>query len=137
MSESSAMLKNWKGTDIKIRGKRVVGKTAYEVGLVVESIAKSLSAIKTGRLKGSITTQSRDKGTRPDSPATGNDVIEKPGDNNEVLVGTAVEYAPYIEYGTVRHGAQPFLRPALDLARGNAVAVGMKNGKREFTGYLK
>jgi HK97 gp10 family phage protein len=35
-------------------------------------------------------------------------------DENEV--GTDVEYAPFVEYGTVNMPAQPFLRPAADTA---------------------
>lgn len=34
-----------------------------------------------------------------------------------VDVGSAVEYAPYVELGTSRMAARPFLRPALDAAR--------------------
>lgn len=33
------------------------------------------------------------------------------------IVGTDVEYAPYVEYGTSRSPAQPFLRPALGAAQ--------------------
>lgn len=32
----------------------------------------------------------------------------------EAEVGTNVEYAAYVEYGTSKQGAKPFLRPALD-----------------------
>lgn len=32
------------------------------------------------------------------------------------VVGTDVEYAPYVELGTSRMAAQPFLRPALSAA---------------------
>lgn len=34
--------------------------------------------------------------------------------NTEAAIGTNVEYAPYVEFGTKRMKAQPFLRPALD-----------------------
>lgn len=34
-----------------------------------------------------------------------------------VDVGTAVEYAPYVELGTSRSPAYPFLRPAMEAAR--------------------
>lgn len=35
-----------------------------------------------------------------------------PVTSNEVHVGTEVEYAPYVEYGTSRMSAQPHLTPA-------------------------
>jgi HK97 gp10 family phage protein len=56
--------------------------------------------VRTGRLRGSITW--------------------RPGHDNEgpyVDVGSAVLYAPYVEFGTSRMPAYPFLRPALEAAR--------------------
>jgi len=128
---------DWNGDEVKIIGHRVVRKTAYETGLVVEGQAKVLTPVKTGRLAGSITTQASDHGNNVRSPATDTDKINAPTDAMEVLVGTAVDYAPYVEYGTRRSGAQPFLRPALDLAKGNVLTIGRKNGKAEFKDYLK
>lgn len=143
-------LENWKGQDVKIKGKKVVNKSAFEIGLVVEGQAKLLCAVNYGYLAASITTQSDTKGTELESPSKygkeapppGHQVssfkkIDKPNDDNEVLVGTAVDYAPYVEFGTVRSNAQPFLRPALDLAKGNWVTIITKNGKQEFGDYLK
>jgi len=36
-----------------------------------------------------------------------------------VRIGTAVEYSPYVEFGTRKAAAQPFLRPAVDNNREN------------------
>lgn len=129
--------RGWNGTDVKLKGKRVVNKSAYEIGLVVEGQAKALCAVKTGRLAGSITTQADVIGTQQEPPATGNDVIARPIDDSDVFVGTAVEYAAYVEFGTVRSTAQPFLRPALDLARGKALTIVDNNGRFEFREYLQ
>lgn len=63
-----------------------------EVGLVAEGYAKRLCPVDTGRLRNSITHV-----TRPD--------------DNAVYIGTNVEYGQYVEYGTLRQKAQPFLRP--------------------------
>lgn len=60
-------------------------------------------AVRTGLLRGSITWR---PGIDAKSPY--------------VDVGTAVEYAPYVEMGTSRMEARPFLRPALEAARANA-----------------
>lgn len=143
-------LENWKGQDVKIKGKKVVNKSSFEIGLVVEGQAKLLCAVNYGYLAASITTQSDTKGTELESPSKyGKETpppdhqvssfkkIEKPGDNNEVLVGSAVDYAPYIEFGTVKSNAQPFLRPALDLAKGKALTITTINGKQEFGDYLR
>ena len=39
-------------------------------------------------------------------------------DKRTVRVGTNVHYAPYVEYGTVKMRAQPFLNPALEAEKG-------------------
>lgn len=72
----------------------------------VESAAKVNASgapgpnVRTGRLRGSLTWA--------------------PGEENGepyVDVGTNVEYAPYVELGTSRMSARPYLRPALEAAR--------------------
>lgn len=64
-----------------------------EVGLVAEGYAKRACPFDTGRLRNSIT-HIVDEGTR------------------HVIIGTNVEYAPYVELGTRRKKPQPFLKPA-------------------------
>lgn len=63
------------------------------IGLTAEAYAKLLCPVDTGRLRNSI------------SHAV--DEREK-----AVYIGTNVEYAPYVELGTSRTKAQPFLKPA-------------------------
>jgi HK97 gp10 family phage protein len=70
--------------------------------------------VDTGRLAGSITWATDKKRSAVEPPATGRDAVDSPKDEWTLHVGTAVEYAPYMEYGTKRTGAQPYLRPALD-----------------------
>ncbi len=139
MSHSIETTLAWNGADVIIRGRRVVNKTAYETGLVVEGQAKELCKVRTGYLRGSINTQAAGRGTNPEPGDDGRVApkIAPPRDDQEVLVGTAVDYGPYIEFGTVNGDAQPFLRPALDLAQGKAVSIGVKNGRQEFGSYLK
>lgn len=64
-----------------------------EVGIVAEGYAKRACPVDTGRLRNSIT-HILDEGTR------------------HVIIGTNVEYAPYVELGTRRQKKQPFLKPA-------------------------
>jgi hypothetical protein len=133
----STVSQEWHGEEIKIMGKKVVGLSAYETGLVVEGQAKELCPIDTGRLKGSITTQSPTQGTSPRGVGSvAGDVIQKPSDPMEVLVGTPVAYGPHMEFGTIKTDAQPFLRPALDLARGQEVTIVERNAKFHFKQYL-
>ena len=59
-----------------------------------ESYAKQLCPVDTGRLRNSITHQQIDAKTE--------------------VIGTNVKYAPFVELGTKRQKAQPFLRPAAE-----------------------
>lgn len=66
-----------------------------EVGLVAEGYAKRACPVDTGRLRNSIT-HIVDEGTR------------------HVVIGTNVEYAPYVELGTRHQKAQPYLKTAAE-----------------------
>ena len=67
-----------------------------KAALRIERTAKELVPVDTGTLRNSIT-----------------HVV----DNNTAKVGTSIEYAPDVEYGTSSQKAQPFLGPALTLNR--------------------
>lgn len=75
----------------KARG--AVQKAAFDV----EARAKELVPVDTGALKNSIQS-------------------EMTGDLSAV-VAVGMEYAPYVEYGTSRGAAQPYLTPAADMVR--------------------
>lgn len=61
------------------------------IGLQAERYAKEECPVDTGNLRNSITNAVDDK---------------------SAYVGTNVEYAPYVELGTSRAKAQPFIKPA-------------------------
>jgi HK97 gp10 family phage protein len=72
------------------------GKYLKRQAIRVQRGAKQRCPVDTGRLRSSIT--------------------EALGEDSQGLVariGTNVEYARHVEFGTVRMRAQPFLRPAL------------------------
>ncbi len=138
MSYKTDVEQAWRGREVKFKGRRVTGKTMFEVGLVVEGLAKLLPPIDTGRLAASITTQAMSHGTSPEGKgAQPGDKIQAPNTGNEVFVGTPVFYGPYIEFGTMRNAARPFLRPALAIARGDALTIFLKNGKAEFKDFVR
>lgn len=70
-----------------------IGVALEEIGLLAEGYAAEKCPVDTGHLRGSITHE-----------------VDSGGD--AVYIGTNVEYAPYVELGTSRQKAQPFLRPA-------------------------
>ena len=72
---------------------RAIDRALEEIGLAAEGYAKRACPVDTGNLRNSIT-----------------HVVDSAED--AAYVGTNVEYAPYVEMGTSRTAAQPFLRPA-------------------------
>ena len=72
---------------------KVTPRFLEEAGVIVQGSAKRIAPVDSGNLKGSITR-------------------EKFHDRAEV--GTNVEYAEHVEYGTKHMTAQPYLRPAID-----------------------
>ena len=47
--------------------------------------------------------------------------LNTPVEKGQAIVGTNIEYAPYVEFGTRRQEAQPYLGPALEITRQRAV----------------
>lgn len=91
------------------------------VGIEVEGRAKLICQEKhivdTGRLRNSITHATKTnpgKSSYTDNAGNAYDNGAAKGTPEEktVYVGTNVEYAPYVEMGTVKMAARPFLRPA-------------------------
>lgn len=83
---------------------QVLADAAFLGGHVVRSDASRRAPIKTGNLRASMTVES----------------VSSSRDHAEVAVGPS-RHAPYgifVEFGTRRMSAQPYLRPALDANRG-------------------
>ncbi len=78
-----------------------IRKAAYDI----EAYAKAVVPVDTGNLKNSIQTTME-------------------GDLT-AIVGTHVEYAPYVEYGTYKMAARPYLGPAAEAVR-SSLAVAMR-----------
>lgn len=66
-----------------------------EIGQVAEGYAKKKCPVDTGRLRNSIT-----------------HAIEDGDSGGRAVIGTNVDYAAYVELGTSRQKAQPYLKPA-------------------------
>lgn len=140
-----------------------IERTLVTAGIMIEGDAVARVPVDSGRLKGSITYATRKKQTRPSGNAKSDDGVSTPRDEWTVHIGTNVEYAPHIEYGTKKtytirpvsakvlrfkvdgkwvftkkatigpKRAQPFLRPAFDNNR-NAI---QRMGLREVDKGLK
>ena len=66
-------------------------RSLEKIGLVAEGYAKKACPVDTGRLRNSITHEVEDE---------------------NVYIGSNVEYAPDVELGTRKQKAKPFLKPA-------------------------
>lgn len=73
--------------------KKTMERALEKIGMVGEAYAKEECPVDTGTLRNSI------------SHAV---------DDNTAIIGTNVEYAPYVELGTSKMDAQPYLRPAVE-----------------------
>lgn len=69
-----------------------VKKAVKMIGMQAERNVKTVTPVDTGRLRGSITHES---------------------DSDTAYVGTNVYYAPYVEFGTYKMAAQPYLKPGI------------------------
>ena len=67
-----------------------------ECGMDAEYYATKACPVDTGRLRASITHE-----------------VEGVGRGIQMVIGTNVEYAPYVEDGTTRQTAQPFIKPSI------------------------
>ena len=70
-----------------------MARALTRIGLAAEGYAKKEAPVDTGNLRNSIT----------------NEVVMS---EKVAYIGTATFYAPYVELGTSRSKAQPFLKPA-------------------------
>lgn len=85
-----------------------------KIAVRVATAAKRLCPVDTGRLRSSIGF---------DLVYDSRGLVGRVGSGIGVGGGDTVEYAAYIEYGTSRMAAQPFLRPALTSVCGPLAGV--------------
>lgn len=76
---------------------RDAGRLLRETAVDVEATAKGFAPVRTGNLRRSITHEVRNVPS-----------------GAEAVVGTDVEYAPYVEFGTSKMAPHAYLGPALD-----------------------
>lgn len=110
---------------IKHATREAVQVALEAVGLLAEGYAKRLCPVDTGLLRNSIThavggasfshAYKADRPTKGGSMNGGYD-SGTVGDSDDMTayIGTNVEYAAYVEYGTSKTAAQPFIKPAVN-----------------------
>lgn len=108
-----------KADDVLSEVSNVRQKTLEAIGLKAIGYAQLLCAVDTGRLRNSLTfvtaTARGDANTQNGESASAEDYSPHGlPDEDAVVIGTNVEYAPYVEMGTSKTKAQPFLAPAIE-----------------------
>lgn len=124
----------------KRRVEEAVEKALIMAGGIVESAAKETltanGSVDTGLLRNSITyalggeypaaaqytnnaggTSKSGKKIEGKTGAYGSAAPPDTGSERTVYIGTNVEYAPYVELGTSKMSAKPYLRPAVEQSR--------------------
>lgn len=76
--------------------RNAIASGVSKAGALVEGSAKLIVPVDTGHLRQSISGRT-----------------EKTSDGAKATIGTNVEYAAYVELGTSRQAAEPYLHPAL------------------------
>lgn len=102
-----------------------VKRAMIQIGMAAETYAKALCPVGTpestgikgyigGTLRGSITYATEEQHSTGQAPAKGADykMLATP-EKERVYIGTNVEYAPYVEMGTVKMKPKPYLKPAI------------------------
>lgn len=99
---------NAMGVQLERNAKTEINKAVYDT-------PESPSYVRTGRLRASLTYATKTEHSDPEPEADPSDakMLGQPKDDT-VYVGTNVEYAPYVEFGTSRMHARPYLKPALE-----------------------
>lgn len=87
-----------------VRG-RLLAQAATAGALPILTAAQTKAPVRTGNLRRSLHTE----------------VLDQSADQATVMVGTDVDYARPVEEGTSRRIAKPYLRPAFDTERENAI----------------
>lgn len=108
------------GKDYERAIEGAIERILQSVAIAVEGDAITRVPVDTGRLKCSITYATVTDRDSVRGPAKSGDAVSRPRDKHTAHVGTNVEYAAHVEYGTRHSKKQPYLRPALHANRAYA-----------------
>lgn len=96
-------------------GKKGEAFAKDEINKVVYDTDPSPTYKRTGRLRSSLTYATKEYQSPVGKEAGGGDGMQKKqASENSVVVGTNVEYAAYVEFGTSKMRPRPYLKPAIE-----------------------
>ena len=103
---------------IKETAKEAINKAMNEIGLQAQNYISMNCPFETGRLAGSITYATKTERQEVRAPAKSGDAVQGAPPENGVIIGTNVEYAGYLEFGTSRIDAMPYIKPNIEAHMG-------------------
>ena len=80
------------------------------IGGKAQRYVSDLTPQKTGRLRGSMTYKTAKGGSSPAPPASGADGVQGNPTKSQVIIGTNVEYAAYVELGAQKRKAAHMIK---------------------------
>lgn len=98
--------------DIKNALPELLNQAMFEGAQDILDVAKAKAPVSSGTLRDSGYVAVKDKTTYQEGPRHRKEI--RPDTDGAAVVGFAAFYARYIELGTAKLAAKPFLRPALD-----------------------
>jgi HK97 gp10 family phage protein len=114
--------------------KNEITKTIIKITAQAKSLANFEKNYQTGQLKGSIMWKT---GTKSGGNTSGTALTEKTSDFDGI-VGTANDHGIYVEKGTRKMAAQPYLEPAVSIVTGSGFEKSAaKSMANEMKGKLK
>lgn len=81
----------------------IAEEIVVNLGTIAHKVARNTVPVDTGALKQSLTLE-----------------VDKQGTSTVATIGSSLEYAPHVEFGTVYQTPQPYLNPALRTAEQQA-----------------
>ncbi len=115
--------------DMQVKaGRAATGSAATPIKRRAINNIKSSPSVETGALSKAVIVKRLPKNQTP--PNTSEHIVTVRGRGKKLKSGRIQDSAPYaskVEFGTVRMPAEPFLRPALDAGKGEAVEAMKKS----------
>lgn len=102
------------GPQARARASQIVRKTAYDIAGRAQA---DMSRAKSGRMYGAHRASAPGESPAVDTGALKNSIAVEMDTPVRAIVSVGAEYGLYLELGTRRMAARPFLRPAVDAVR--------------------
>ena len=107
---------DWRGDELKKKVNKEIIENLYKAAYIVNADEKRLCPVDKGRLRASCDIDVDESELKAYVTAGGEvDESQVHTERGRAMSGTPVEYAVYVELGTSKMAAQPFLRPALEM----------------------